>query len=143
MADTANWLTLGTTINPHGNKPKAAGAAAKTPYDKMLANFQEQLAMWKSGKKPESKMGQSKQWFKDLGNGVTEVTIRFAGKPLPIFPEGATSFYVLEKKNMTAFTKGLFADLEAHAFDDVIKPLEDELNKSIAQRKATRSSNKG
>lgn len=135
-----NWLELGTTQNPNGSKSRTS-ATAKTPYDKMLINFDEQLAMFNSGRKPDSKMGQAKQWFKDAGQGITEITIRYAGKPLPIFPEGATSFFV-EKKNVKAVAKGIKADLDARAFDDVIKPLDDALNASVAQRSASRAANK-
>ena len=139
MADN-NWLALGTIENPNPASTRAAGKAPKTSYDKMLTALDEQYALWRSGKKPESPRHAGRRWFKDVGNGVTEVTVRFANRAVPLFPNKATSFFVPDKKNVKAVYQGLKADLEAHAFDDVIKPIEAEQAKTVAQRKATRAS---
>lgn len=137
MAETNNWLSFGTTQAPAAAKVRAA-AKANTPYDKMLKNFDAQYAMWKSGKKPETRMGQAKALFKDH-DGTTEVSLRYSGKLVPIFPEGATSFYVADKKNVKAVYQGIRADLEARAFADVFSKLDEEVNAITSQRAATRN----
>lgn len=137
MADTMNWLSFGTTQAPASSKARTA-AAVKTPYDKMLKNFDDQYNLWKAGKKPESRMGQAKAWFKDAGDGMTEVSVRYAGKLAPIFPEGATSFYVADKKNVKAVYQGIRSDLEARAFKDVFAKLDADVEATNSQRAATR-----
>lgn len=138
MADTMNWLSFGTTQAPATAKA-STGAKKNTPYDKMLKNFDDQYAMWKAGKKPETRMGQAKALFKDHG-GVTEVSVRYSGKLVPIFPEGATSFYVADKKNVKAVYQGIRSDLEARAFADVFTKLDADVEATNSQRAATRGS---
>lgn len=140
MADGMNWLEMGSVENPNGGKKKAA-AAGKTPRDKMFANFDQQLSMFNAGKVPDSRMGRAKAWFKEEA-GTVEITIRYAGAALPMFPNKSTSFFV-PKKNLKQVAKAIRADLESGAFDDVIKPLDDALEARITQRKATRAANKG
>lgn len=136
MADM-DWTKLATTQSSKG--PVRTAAQGKTPRDKMLSNFDQQLAQFNSGRLPETRMGRAKSWFKD-NDGEVSIQVRFAGKAISLL-DGKDIIFI-EKKNLKAVAKGLRQAIVDGQFEAEIVELEKALGSRIEQRKATRQANK-
>lgn len=132
-----DWMKLASTESTKAPVKKAGGA--KTPRQKMIENFDQQLAQFNSGRLPETRMGRAKAWFKD-NQGEVAVQVRFAGRAIKL-ADGKDTLYVA-KKDLKNFAKGLRAALVDGYFDAELADLEKELGARIEQRKATRAANK-
>lgn len=135
---TTDWTsfakTLATTEAPEG--AKKAAKPGKTPRDKMVENFDAQLAQFNSGKPFPTVMGQRKAWFKAIGDKVA-VQVRFAGQAIKLL-DGQDTIYT-DKKNLKNLAKGLRTALTDGTFDAELKELEAGLAKRIETRKANKA----